>query len=96
MRATSGDVTTERRVHREECVLGGRVVVLVMMGGGGVLLACSLVHHRSGAISCNIYQLTQETSGWPGGGGRMQQTHTHAMLVGCCYGISCFFSNKKL
>lgn len=30
-----GDVTTERRVQGEECVLGRRVVVVVMMGGWG-------------------------------------------------------------
>lgn len=59
-----GDVTTERRVQSEESVLGRRVVV-VMMGGkkGRELLACGLVHHHGGAISCNIYQLTQRTPG---------------------------------
>jgi len=30
-----GDVTTERRVQLEQCVLGRTVVVLVMMGGLG-------------------------------------------------------------
>lgn len=41
------DVNTERRVQ------GARVV----------MAASGLVHHRSGAISCNIYQLTQGTLG---------------------------------
>lgn len=27
-------------------------------GGDGELLACGLVHHHSGAISCKIYHLT--------------------------------------
>lgn len=56
VRQYSGDVTAERRVQGEECVLGSWVVVVVVMWGvEGELLACGLVHHHSGAISCNIY-----------------------------------------
>lgn len=64
VRQCGGDVTTERRGQTKECFGkdgggggGGDD------GEGGGLLACGLVHHRSGAISCNIYQLTQGTSG---------------------------------
>lgn len=63
VRQYGGDVTAERRVQGEECVLGSRVVEVVMRGGegrgrDGELLACGLVHHHSGAISCKIYHLT--------------------------------------
>lgn len=75
-----GDVTTERRVQGEECVLGRR-------GGGGgsddggggwrELLACGLVHHRSGAISCNVHQLTQGNLRLTSGGGILPLSLTH-------------------
>lgn len=56
-------MSPQRGVFRGKCVLGSWVVEVVMRGGegrgrDGELLACGLVHHHSGAISCKIYHLT--------------------------------------
>lgn len=56
-------MSPQRGVFRGKSVLEQRVVVVVVVVMLSGLLACGLVHHRSGAIRCNIYQLTQGTSG---------------------------------
>lgn len=66
------DVTTERWIQGGRVCFGKErevVVAVRMEGGGRELLARGLVHHRSGAISCNIHHLTQENLRLTSGGG---------------------------